>query len=82
MQLIDATRMYSKMKKSLGNKRVYMTDEQIAEVVGVYAKGATDVSRFRWSTRSRSRLVQSRQRLSCPDWCPRCLTPSSLATAR
>lgn len=44
VQLIDATRMYSKMKKSLGNKRVYMTDEQIAEVVGVYAKGATDVS--------------------------------------
>lgn len=44
VQLIDATRMYSKMKKSLGNKRVYMTDEQIAEVVGVYAKGETDVS--------------------------------------
>ena len=44
VQLIDATRMYSKMKKSLGNKRVYMTDEQIAEVVGVYAKGAADVS--------------------------------------
>ena len=44
VQLIDATRMYAKMKKSLGNKRVYMTDEQIAEVVGVYAKGATDVS--------------------------------------
>lgn len=44
VQLIDATRMYSKMKKSLGNKRVYMTDEQIAEVVNVYAKGATDVS--------------------------------------
>ncbi|UOB05137.1 class I SAM-dependent DNA methyltransferase [[Acidovorax] ebreus] len=44
VQLIDATRMYAKMKKSLGNKRVYMTDEQIAEVVGVYAKGATNVS--------------------------------------
>ena len=44
VQLIDATRMYSKMKKSLGNKRVYMTDEQIAEVVNVYAKGTADVS--------------------------------------
>jgi len=44
VQLIDATRMYAKMKKSLGNKRVYMTDEQIAEVVNVYAKGAADVS--------------------------------------
>ena len=43
VQLIDATRMYAKMKKSLGNKRVYMTDEQIAEVVAVYAKGETDV---------------------------------------
>ena len=44
VQLIDATRMYAKMKKSLGNKRVYMTDEQIAEVVNVYAKGAADVA--------------------------------------
>jgi type I restriction enzyme M protein len=35
-QLIDATRMYAKMKKSLGNKRVYLTDEQIAEIVRVY----------------------------------------------
>jgi type I restriction enzyme M protein len=44
VQLIDATRMYAKMKKSLGNKRVYMTDDQITEVVNVYAKGAADVS--------------------------------------
>jgi type I restriction enzyme M protein len=36
VQLIDATRMYAKMKKSLGNKRVYMTDAQIAEVVKAY----------------------------------------------
>ena len=36
VQLIDATRMYAKMKKSLGNKRVLMTDEQIAEIVRVY----------------------------------------------
>ena len=45
VQLIDATRMYAKMKKSLGNKRVYMTDEQIAEVVQVYA-GAVDQATF------------------------------------
>jgi type I restriction enzyme M protein len=37
VQLIDATRMYAKMKKSLGNKRVYMTDAQIEEVVKAYA---------------------------------------------
>ena len=36
VQLIDATRMYAKMKKSLGNKRVYLTEEQIAEIVQVY----------------------------------------------
>src|SRR5690606_3349714 len=40
VQLIDATRMYAKMRKSLGNKRVYMTEEQIAEVVKVYAENA------------------------------------------
>ncbi len=37
VQLIDATRMYAKMKKSLGNKRVYLTEEQIAEIVETYA---------------------------------------------
>ncbi|MHB8345988.1 MAG: type I restriction-modification system subunit M [Acidiferrobacterales bacterium] len=39
VQLIDATRMYAKMKKSLGNKRTYITDEQVAEIVKVYAEG-------------------------------------------
>lgn len=43
VQLIDATRMYSKMKKSLGNKRVMMTDEQIAEIVGVYSEAQEGV---------------------------------------
>jgi type I restriction enzyme M protein len=42
VQLIDATRMYAKMKKSLGNKRVQLTDEQIDEIVGVYAAGKAD----------------------------------------
>ncbi len=37
VQLIDATRMYAKMKKSLGNKRVYLTEEQIVEIVETYA---------------------------------------------
>ncbi|MEY3202519.1 MAG: hypothetical protein RIR70_2069 [Pseudomonadota bacterium] len=45
VQLIDATRMYAKMKKSLGNKRVFLTDEQIDEVVKVYA-GFHDEARF------------------------------------
>lgn len=45
VQLIDATRMYAKMKKSLGNKRVYMTEEQVAEVVKVYS-GAIDQAMF------------------------------------
>ncbi len=42
VQLIDATRMYAKMKKSLGNKRVYLTDEQIGEIVSVYSSFAED----------------------------------------
>jgi type I restriction enzyme M protein len=45
VQLIDATRMYAKMKKSLGNKRVYMTDAQIEEVVKAYA-GNIDQATF------------------------------------
>jgi type I restriction enzyme M protein len=45
VQLIDATRMYAKMKKSLGNKRVYMTDTQIEEVVKAYA-GNIDQATF------------------------------------
>lgn len=45
VQLIDATRMYAKMKKSLGNKRVYMTDAQIEEIVKVYA-GNVDQASF------------------------------------
>jgi type I restriction enzyme M protein len=37
VQLIDATRMYAKMKKSLGNKRVLMSEEQMAEIVMAYS---------------------------------------------
>ena len=39
VQLIDATRMYAKMKKSLGSKRAYLTEAQIAEIVQVYGAG-------------------------------------------
>ena len=44
VQLIDATRMYAKMKKSLGNKRVMISEEQIAEIVKVYAGGTKDAT--------------------------------------
>ena len=44
VQLIDATRMYAKMKKSLGNKRVLITDDQIAEIVQVYSSFAKEAT--------------------------------------
>lgn len=44
VQLIDATRMYSKMKKSLGNKRVLITEAQIAEIVKAYSTNAKDTT--------------------------------------
>jgi type I restriction enzyme M protein len=44
VQLIDATRMYGKMKKSLGNKRVFISDEQISEIVRVYAGNGKDAT--------------------------------------
>ena len=50
VQLIDATRMYAKMKKSLGNKRVYITDEQIDEITQVYSafeEGSTFANEFK-----------------------------------
>ena len=36
VQLIDATAMYKKMSKSLGNKRHEISDEQIAEITRIY----------------------------------------------
>lgn len=44
VQLIDATRMYAKMPKSLGNKRVRITEEQISEIVNVYSGGVKDAT--------------------------------------
>ncbi len=44
VQLIDATRMYAKMKKSLGSKRVFITDAQIDEIVAAYAGFKKDVA--------------------------------------
>ncbi len=43
VQLIDATRMYRKMPKSLGNKRVLISDEQVEEIVQAYAQGKEGV---------------------------------------
>ncbi|HET8657262.1 MAG TPA: class I SAM-dependent DNA methyltransferase [Longimicrobiaceae bacterium] len=37
VQLVDASGIATKMRKSLGNKRNYLTDAQIEEVVGLYA---------------------------------------------
>ena len=36
VQLIDAREFYEKMKKSLGNKRHFITDKQIKEIVDIY----------------------------------------------
>ncbi|HIL56320.1 MAG TPA: SAM-dependent DNA methyltransferase [Rhodothermales bacterium] len=36
VQLVDASGISTKMRKSLGNKRNYLTDAQIEEVVGLY----------------------------------------------
>jgi type I restriction enzyme M protein len=44
VQLIDATRMYAKMKKSLGSKRVQINEEQILEIVKAYSSFAKDTS--------------------------------------
>lgn len=38
MQLIDGTRHFQKMKKSLGNKRNELADEHIAELLRLYAE--------------------------------------------
>jgi type I restriction enzyme M protein len=36
VQLVDASGIYTKMRKSLGNKRNYLTDAQIEEVISLY----------------------------------------------
>ena len=36
VQLIDARAMWAKMRKSLGEKRRYLTDEQIAEITRLH----------------------------------------------
>ncbi|OYW94797.1 MAG: restriction endonuclease subunit M [Pseudomonadales bacterium 32-61-5] len=38
VQLIDGTQHYAKMRKSLGSKRQYITDEQIDELVRLYGR--------------------------------------------
>ena len=44
VQLIDATRTFAKMKKSLDNKRVPMTDKLIAEIVKTYSGNVDDAT--------------------------------------
>ena len=54
VQLIDATRMYSRMKKALGSKRVLIAEEQIAEIVKTYSgnlKDATFTTEFKESVK-------------------------------
>lgn len=82
VQLIDATRMYAKMK-SLGNKRVFMTQAQIEEVVKVYA-GNVDQATFanEFVEPPRTATAAARRSLSRRASSPRFLTASSLATAR
>jgi type I restriction enzyme M protein len=36
MQLVDARQLWTKMRKSLGDKRKQLSDDQIAEIVGLY----------------------------------------------
>ena len=38
VQLINAVNFFEKMRKSLGNKRNYITDKQIQEITGIYTK--------------------------------------------
>ena len=47
VQLIDARDLYVKMRKSLGNKRVELADEDIEEIVSLYGD-ETDNGRSKW----------------------------------
>ena len=38
VQLVDASGIFTKMRKSLGNKRNYLSDRQIEQVVGLYTE--------------------------------------------
>ena len=84
MQLIDATRFWQKMRKSLGSKRVYMTDAQIEEVVKAYA-GNVDQADLRQRVR-RDRPENGngaiRRRRNRHASSRRSLTASSSATGR
>jgi type I restriction enzyme M protein len=47
VQLINATELYDKMRKSLGSKRNYLTDAHLAEIERLYLTFAeTDISRI------------------------------------
>lgn len=60
VHLIDATRMYARMKRNLGNKRVYITDDQIVEIANVYSdfsEGAVFSSEYAQGAPQVSRVV-------------------------
>ncbi len=40
MLLVDARESWVKMRKSLGDKRKQISDDQIAEIVRIYMEGA------------------------------------------
>lgn len=47
VQLINATNLSTSMKKSLGNKRKYLSDEQVKQVVNEYElNGETEISKI------------------------------------
>ena len=57
VQLIDGTRHYQKMAKSLGNKRNELSDSHIAELVRLYAENRHDAtSRFTCAGQPEERL--------------------------
>ena len=47
VQLIDASDVWTPMRKSLGDKRRYIDDDQIAEIVSLYTEFGTDNDRVK-----------------------------------
>jgi len=69
VQLIDGTRFFSKMKKSLNNKRNELNDEHIAHLTRLYgnfvdgekARVCVDEKASRWEERIVSRIFENRE---------------------
>ncbi len=82
VQLIDATRMYAKMKKSLGSKRATITDTQIAEIVKVYGDGQEGGHLLKRIPGQQDERQRHPPNPRPRGWSPRSSTTPSLATAR